>query len=91
MVATITTKSGCSSGQDRHFILKNFSIPMSAPNPASVNTKPSSPTSLSAIKSANEELAPWAIFANGPENKCLKNFIICKTLRAIFIDIFHVF
>lgn len=50
----------------RHLMLKNFSIPMSAPNPASVTTNPSSPTSFRAILSARIEELPWAMLANGP-------------------------
>ena len=47
-------------------MLKNFSIPMSAPKPASVTTKPSLPTSLRAILSARMEELPWAMLAKGP-------------------------
>ncbi len=39
---------------------------MSAPKPASVTTKPSSPTSLSATLSAMMELLPCAMLAKGP-------------------------
>mmetsp|Transcript_10771 Transcript_10771/g.19016 ORF Transcript_10771/g.19016 Transcript_10771/m.19016 type:complete len:250 (+) Transcript_10771:816-1565(+) len=52
-------------------MLKNFSIPMSAPNPASVTQKPSSPASESAIWSAMIELFPCAMLANGPQ--CTKH------------------
>jgi len=41
-------------------------MPMSAPNPASVTTYPSGPTSLSAILSATIDELPWAMLANGP-------------------------
>ena len=51
---------------ERHFILKNFSMPMSAPNPASVTRYPPSPTSFSPILSAKMEELPWAMLANGP-------------------------
>ena len=43
---------------------KNFSAPMSAPNPASVQTIS---FVASAIRSASTELLPWAMFANGPQ------------------------
>jgi hypothetical protein len=43
---------------------KNFSAPMSAPNPASVATIS---FEASAIRSAMIELLPWAMFANGPQ------------------------
>lgn len=42
-----TTKNKVSLS-DLHLMLKNFSIPMSAPKPASVTTYPFSPTSLRA-------------------------------------------
>jgi len=41
-VATRTTAFG-SKPEQRHLMLKNFSIPMSAPKPASVTTNPSGP------------------------------------------------
>mmetsp|Transcript_2203 Transcript_2203/g.7246 ORF Transcript_2203/g.7246 Transcript_2203/m.7246 type:complete len:273 (-) Transcript_2203:486-1304(-) len=47
-------------------MLKNFSMPMSAPNPASVTTNPSLPTSLRATWSAMMDELPWAMFAKGP-------------------------
>ena len=56
-VATNTTALGVSP-DDRHFILKNFSMPISAPNPASVTTYPFSPTSFKAILSARMEEFP---------------------------------
>ena len=49
-----------------HLMLKNFSIPMSAPKPASVTTNPWFPTSLRAILSAKIDEFPWAMLANGP-------------------------
>ena len=45
-------------------MLRNFSIPMSAPKPDSVTTY--SP-SFSATRSATSELLPWAMFAKGPQ------------------------
>ncbi len=42
---------------------KNFSAPMSAPKPASVQTMS---LVASAIRSARIELLPWAMLANGP-------------------------
>lgn len=50
----------------QHLILQNFSKPMSEPNPASVTTKPCSPTSFNANSSETIEEFPWAIFAKGP-------------------------
>lgn len=50
----------------RHLILKNFSIPISEPKPASVRTYPSFPTNFKAIMSARIELQPCAILAKGP-------------------------
>mmetsp|Transcript_430 Transcript_430/g.817 ORF Transcript_430/g.817 Transcript_430/m.817 type:complete len:219 (-) Transcript_430:616-1272(-) len=47
-------------------MLKNFSMPISAPNPASVIQNPSLPVSLRAIWSATIEEFPWAMLANGP-------------------------
>mmetsp|Transcript_8357 Transcript_8357/g.18239 ORF Transcript_8357/g.18239 Transcript_8357/m.18239 type:complete len:227 (+) Transcript_8357:1266-1946(+) len=47
-------------------MLKNFSMPMSAPKPASVMTKPSGPASLSATWSATMEEFPVAMLAKGP-------------------------
>mmetsp|Transcript_22467 Transcript_22467/g.53260 ORF Transcript_22467/g.53260 Transcript_22467/m.53260 type:complete len:289 (+) Transcript_22467:718-1584(+) len=64
-VATITAHLGLRP-DSLHLILKNFSIPISAPNPASVTTNPSGPTSLRAISSATTELFPVAMFAKGP-------------------------
>ena len=63
IVATITAASGFSP-EARHLMSKNFSAPMSAPNPASVTR-----ISLvaSAARSARTELLPWAMFANGPQ------------------------
>mmetsp|Transcript_14112 Transcript_14112/g.40620 ORF Transcript_14112/g.40620 Transcript_14112/m.40620 type:complete len:237 (+) Transcript_14112:707-1417(+) len=49
-----------------HLMLKNFSIPMSAPKPASVTQNPSDPTNFSAISSATTEEFPVAMLANGP-------------------------
>ena len=43
---------------------KNFSAPMSAPKPASVQTIS---FVASATRSAMIELLPWAMFANGPQ------------------------
>mmetsp|Transcript_3448 Transcript_3448/g.5023 ORF Transcript_3448/g.5023 Transcript_3448/m.5023 type:complete len:387 (+) Transcript_3448:543-1703(+) len=64
-VATITAQLG-TSPLYRHLMLKNFSMPMSAPKPASVITNPSGPASFSATWSATMELFPWAMFAKGP-------------------------
>ena len=47
-------------------MLTNFSRPMSAPKPASVTTKPDSPTSLRPTSSARTDELPWAMFAKGP-------------------------
>lgn len=41
-------------------------LPISEPNPASVITKPSSPTNFKLIKSATIDEQPCAIFAKGP-------------------------
>jgi len=59
IVATRTTQLG-TKFEYRHFMLKNFSIPISAPKPASVTTKPSFPTSFNAILSATIEEFPCA-------------------------------
>mmetsp|Transcript_13111 Transcript_13111/g.52286 ORF Transcript_13111/g.52286 Transcript_13111/m.52286 type:complete len:272 (+) Transcript_13111:631-1446(+) len=64
-VATRTATLGWRP-EARHLMSTNFSAPMSAPNPASVTTKPSEPTSLRAILSATTLLLPCAMFANGP-------------------------
>mmetsp|Transcript_3120 Transcript_3120/g.9608 ORF Transcript_3120/g.9608 Transcript_3120/m.9608 type:complete len:345 (-) Transcript_3120:385-1419(-) len=64
-VATSTAQCG-TSPDARHLMPKNFSMPMSAPKPASVTTKPSGPASLSATSSATMDELPWAMFANGP-------------------------
>mmetsp|Transcript_15187 Transcript_15187/g.37831 ORF Transcript_15187/g.37831 Transcript_15187/m.37831 type:complete len:484 (-) Transcript_15187:508-1959(-) len=64
-VATSTTQSGARPDA-RHLMFMNFSMPMSAPKPASVTTYPSSPTSLSPIWSATMELLPCAMLAKGP-------------------------
>mmetsp|Transcript_48822 Transcript_48822/g.99692 ORF Transcript_48822/g.99692 Transcript_48822/m.99692 type:complete len:253 (+) Transcript_48822:129-887(+) len=58
-------------------MLKNFSIPMSAPKPASVMQYPSGPTTLSAIWSAMMEEFPWAMFAKGP---ACTNTGVCSTV-----------
>ena len=47
----------------RHLMSKNFSAPMSAPKPASVQTMS---LVTSASRSAMIELLPWAMLANGP-------------------------
>mmetsp|Transcript_10912 Transcript_10912/g.26221 ORF Transcript_10912/g.26221 Transcript_10912/m.26221 type:complete len:206 (+) Transcript_10912:244-861(+) len=65
MVATITAAFGFRPLY-RHLMLKNFSMPMSAPNPASVTQNPSGPTSLSAISSATTDEFPVAMLAKGP-------------------------
>mmetsp|Transcript_20905 Transcript_20905/g.45514 ORF Transcript_20905/g.45514 Transcript_20905/m.45514 type:complete len:278 (-) Transcript_20905:888-1721(-) len=65
IVATITAALGFNPLY-RHLILKNFSIPMSAPKPASVTQNPSGPTSLRAISSATTDEFPVAMLANGP-------------------------
>ena len=62
IVATTTATSGEIPAL-RHLILKNFSAPRSAPNPASVTTKSAI---LRAVLVAMTELQPWAIFAKGP-------------------------
>mmetsp|Transcript_14808 Transcript_14808/g.41264 ORF Transcript_14808/g.41264 Transcript_14808/m.41264 type:complete len:252 (+) Transcript_14808:625-1380(+) len=64
-VATITAAFGFNPLY-RHLMLKNFSIPISAPNPASVTQNPSGPTSLRAISSATTDEFPVAMLANGP-------------------------
>mmetsp|Transcript_23609 Transcript_23609/g.50528 ORF Transcript_23609/g.50528 Transcript_23609/m.50528 type:complete len:304 (-) Transcript_23609:562-1473(-) len=64
-VATMTAHLGLRP-DSRHLMLKNFSIPISAPKPASVTTYPSSPTSFSANLSATMLELPIAMFANGP-------------------------
>mmetsp|Transcript_27402 Transcript_27402/g.71922 ORF Transcript_27402/g.71922 Transcript_27402/m.71922 type:complete len:343 (+) Transcript_27402:644-1672(+) len=64
-VATRVTAEGMSP-EARHFMSKNFSIPMSAPKPASVTTNPSWPTSLRATLSAMMDELPTAMLANGP-------------------------
>mmetsp|Transcript_4613 Transcript_4613/g.10930 ORF Transcript_4613/g.10930 Transcript_4613/m.10930 type:complete len:239 (+) Transcript_4613:551-1267(+) len=64
-VATMTAAFGFKPLY-RHLILKNFSIPISAPNPASVTQYPSFPTNFSAISSATTDEFPVAILANGP-------------------------
>src|SRR5450756_1700978 len=63
IVATTTAASGARPDA-RHLMSKNFSAPMSAPKPASVQT-----TSwvARASRSARIELLPWAMFANGPQ------------------------
>lgn len=61
----MTTQSGVRP-LERHLIFMNFSAPMSAPKPASVTTKPSFPTSLSAMASAITDEFPCAMFAKGP-------------------------
>mmetsp|Transcript_19119 Transcript_19119/g.62755 ORF Transcript_19119/g.62755 Transcript_19119/m.62755 type:complete len:268 (-) Transcript_19119:541-1344(-) len=45
---------------------KHFSPPMSAPKPASVTTKPSSPTNFRPTLSATTDELPWAMLAKGP-------------------------
>mmetsp|Transcript_11659 Transcript_11659/g.28664 ORF Transcript_11659/g.28664 Transcript_11659/m.28664 type:complete len:387 (-) Transcript_11659:843-2003(-) len=64
-VATMTAHFGLRP-DSRHLMLKNFSIPMSAPKPASVITYPSSPTNFNANLSATMLEFPIAMFANGP-------------------------
>ena len=61
-VATTTAASGVRPDA-RHLISKNFSAPMSAPKPASVQTIS---FVARAIRSAMIELLPWAMLANGP-------------------------
>ena len=58
-VATSTTALGVNP-DNLHLMLKNFSNPISAPPPASVTTKPFSPTNFSEILSAKIEELPWA-------------------------------
>mmetsp|Transcript_7833 Transcript_7833/g.25103 ORF Transcript_7833/g.25103 Transcript_7833/m.25103 type:complete len:341 (-) Transcript_7833:461-1483(-) len=65
MVATITAALG-TRPDSRHFMLKNFSAPMSAPKPASVMTMPSLPASCSATRSATIDELPMAMLAKGP-------------------------
>mmetsp|Transcript_5438 Transcript_5438/g.22536 ORF Transcript_5438/g.22536 Transcript_5438/m.22536 type:complete len:657 (+) Transcript_5438:826-2796(+) len=65
-VATRTTQRG-GSPPARALMSKFFSPPMSAPKPASVTTKPSSPTSRSASLSATTDELPCAMLANGPQ------------------------
>mmetsp|Transcript_5714 Transcript_5714/g.16333 ORF Transcript_5714/g.16333 Transcript_5714/m.16333 type:complete len:234 (-) Transcript_5714:819-1520(-) len=61
----MTTQSGVRP-LERHLMFMNFSAPMSAPNPASVTTSPSRPTSFKAIMSATTDELPCAMLANGP-------------------------
>ncbi len=63
MVATMTAASQ-RMPLARSLMSKNFSAPMSAPNPASV-TRMSEPAS--AARSARMLLLPWAMLANGPQ------------------------
>mmetsp|Transcript_6940 Transcript_6940/g.10766 ORF Transcript_6940/g.10766 Transcript_6940/m.10766 type:complete len:272 (+) Transcript_6940:728-1543(+) len=89
-VATNTTASGVRP-EYRHFIFMNFSIPMSAPNPASVTTNPSGPTIFKPIWSAIMELFPCAIFANGPactiigvfSSVCMRLGLIASFIRTV--------
>ena len=62
-MATTTAASG-RRPDARHLMSKNFSAPMSAPNPASVTTMS---LVASATRSARTELLPWAMFPNGPQ------------------------
>ena len=62
IVATMITQLGTNPAF-LHLMLKNFSAPRSAPNPASVTTK--SPN-FKAVFVAITELQPCAIFAKGP-------------------------
>mmetsp|Transcript_25213 Transcript_25213/g.62247 ORF Transcript_25213/g.62247 Transcript_25213/m.62247 type:complete len:285 (-) Transcript_25213:875-1729(-) len=64
-VVTITAQCGFRP-EERHLRLTNFSRPMSAPNPASVMTKPPLPTMGSAIWSAMMDELPDAMLAKGP-------------------------
>lgn len=41
-------------------------LPISDPNPASVTTKPFSPTNFNPMRSATTEEHPWAMLAKGP-------------------------
>mmetsp|Transcript_6815 Transcript_6815/g.21881 ORF Transcript_6815/g.21881 Transcript_6815/m.21881 type:complete len:263 (+) Transcript_6815:328-1116(+) len=61
----------------RHLMLKNFSMPMSAPKPASVTQKPSSPARLRATWSAMMDELPCAMLANGPQ--CTRTGV-CSTV-----------
>mmetsp|Transcript_435 Transcript_435/g.842 ORF Transcript_435/g.842 Transcript_435/m.842 type:complete len:210 (+) Transcript_435:839-1468(+) len=67
----------------RHLMLKNFSIPISAPKPASVTTYPSFPTNFNASRSATMLELPIAIFANGPA--CTKTGV----LSTVCINVGH--
>mmetsp|Transcript_13934 Transcript_13934/g.30741 ORF Transcript_13934/g.30741 Transcript_13934/m.30741 type:complete len:327 (-) Transcript_13934:299-1279(-) len=60
-----------------HLMSKNFSMPMSAPNPASVTQKPSGPTTFRAIWSAMMDELPWAMLAKGP---ACTNTGVCSTV-----------
>jgi len=73
-VATSITQSG-TKVLERHFMLNAFSMPQSAPKPASVITYPacssraspaSVPANFKAILSAMVEELPCAILAKGP-------------------------
>mmetsp|Transcript_16838 Transcript_16838/g.63854 ORF Transcript_16838/g.63854 Transcript_16838/m.63854 type:complete len:426 (+) Transcript_16838:562-1839(+) len=64
-VATMTQAPG-RRPERRHLMLKNFSAPMSAPNPASVTTTPSFPARRRVIWSAMMLELPCAMLANGP-------------------------
>uniref|UniRef100_A0A1A9VJG4 Uncharacterized protein n=1 Tax=Glossina austeni TaxID=7395 RepID=A0A1A9VJG4_GLOAU len=56
----------CPYGSHEDHCVRNFSIPISEPKPASVQTKPSLPTNFKAISSATIDEQPCAILANGP-------------------------
>mmetsp|Transcript_35569 Transcript_35569/g.39648 ORF Transcript_35569/g.39648 Transcript_35569/m.39648 type:complete len:286 (-) Transcript_35569:734-1591(-) len=87
-VATMTAALGFKPLY-RHLMLKNFSIPMSAPKPASVTQNPSGPISLRAIWSATTELFPVAILANGPactRTGVLSTVCISVGIMASFIN-----
>ena len=63
IVATTTAASG-RRPDARHLMSKNFSAPMSAPNPASVHTMS---FVARAMRSASTELLPCAMLAKGPQ------------------------
>lgn len=60
-------------------ISKNFSMPISAPNPASVMTNPSGPTSFNARRSARMELWKYSIFLYKDFNICLVPLLVLSS------------
>mmetsp|Transcript_10087 Transcript_10087/g.42921 ORF Transcript_10087/g.42921 Transcript_10087/m.42921 type:complete len:393 (+) Transcript_10087:1070-2248(+) len=88
-VATITAACGFSP-ELLHLRFMNFSSPISAPKPASVKTKPPSPTMLRPISSAMTLELPDAMFAKGPactNTGVPSNVCIRVGLMASFISV----